>query len=52
MCCSQLPYEQEAGSQDALVSMIHNAEVSVIRNKVGADLVHLIGSFFDFCGLA
>lgn len=52
MCCSQLPYAQEAFSNDTLDIMSHDSAVSALRNGVGADLVHLIWFGEDVCGLA
>eukprot|EP00904_Undaria_pinnatifida_P008614 jgi/Undpi1/4883/HiC_scaffold_19.g08235.m1 len=49
---TELPYTQELGSDDALTTMTHSAAVSLIRNKFGADLVHLVGRFEDACGLS
>ena len=35
-----------------LDSMTHSVAIAALRNKFGADLVHLIGGFDDLCGVA
>lgn len=49
---AQLPYTQEEGMYDALLSMTFNAEVRALRDLYEADLVQLVGAFDDFCGIA
>lgn len=49
---AQLPYEQQTGSEDALYELDSNAEVAALRDEYGADLVQLVGQFYDYCGIA
>lgn len=48
----QLPYDQETSAITALNTLDSNEEVAQLRNEYGADLVQLVGRFYDYCGYA
>ncbi|CAM9751779.1 unnamed protein product [Sphacelaria rigidula] len=46
----QLQYDQDESAIDALVTLTEDEGVATLRDRYGADLVQLFGSFQDYCG--